>query len=239
VLLNLIYTQSRGAWLAFGATALLVAGVKARRMIVPLVLIAGALYLWTPDFAVTRFSSSLEDGYDPALLMRKNVEEEEAASRVIQWRSFLPLMSEYGLIGVGFGQYGRVYKAEGYDTKARSAHATPIEIGVEQGIVALLVYFWLFAAVYWRASALLKDPDSSPTARVLALGLLGATVCVLLSDLSGARSRDGNVMAFYWVLAGLTLNIPLGADTRQTDTAPAAVTHTWRPRGQSSATARV
>jgi hypothetical protein len=221
VLVNLIYTQSRGAWLAFGATSVIVAGMKARRMIVPLVLIAGALYLWTPEFAVDRMNQSIEDGYNPALLMKNDDEAQEAASRVIQWRSFGPLMLEYGLFGVGFGQYGRVYKAEGYDTKARSAHATPIEIGVEQGVVSLLVYFWLFLAAYRRSSALLKDPEASPMARVLALGLLGATICVVLSDLSGVRSRDGNVMAYYWVLAGITLNIPLGSERRGAP-APAA-----------------
>jgi hypothetical protein len=212
VLINLIYTQSRGAWLAFGATSVLVAGMKARRMLFPLVLIAGALYLWTPEFAKSRMTSSIEDGYDPALLMQNNEEAQEAASRVVQWRSFMPLMSEYGFLGVGFGQYGRVFKAEGYDVKARSAHATMIEIGVEQGFVSLIVYVWLFFAAYRRSSALLKDPAATPIARVLALGLLGATVCVVLADLSGVRSRDGNVMAFYWILAGMTINIPLSRE---------------------------
>lgn len=221
VLVNLVYTQSRGAWLAFGVAAVLVAGVKARRMLVPLVLIAGALYIWTPEFAVNRMNESIEDGYDPALLMRDNAEAQEAASRVIQWRSFLPLMKEYGLFGVGFGQYGRVYQAEGYDTKMRSAHATMIEIGVEQGIFALFVYCWLFWTAYRRASALLKDPAATPMARTLALGLLGATVCVLLCDLSGTRSRDGSVMAFYWVMAGMTLNIPLTRERPQPAGAPA------------------
>ena len=223
VLIDLLYTQSRGAWIAFAVTAVIVAGMKARRMLVPLVLIAGALYLWTPEFAVSRMNKSIEDGYDPALLMRQNAEQQEAASRVIQWGSFLPLMSEYGLVGVGFGQYGQVFKSHGYDTKARSAHATIIEIGVEQGIVALGVYFWLFIVAYRRASAILKAPESTPVARVLALALLGATVCVFLADLSGVRSRDGNVMAYYWILAGMTVNIPLKTDRRDEEPAGAAI----------------
>jgi len=199
----------------------IVAAMKARRMIVPLVVIAGALYLWTPDFAVNRMNKSIEDGYNPALLMKNNEEAQEAASRVIQWQSFGTLLREYGLFGVGMGQYGRIYKAEGYDTKARSAHATVIEIGIEQGFVAIIVYVWLFFSAYRRSSALLRDPEASPMARVLALGLLGATICVVLSDLSGVRSRDGNVMAYYWVLAGMTLNIPLRSE-RRTAAAPAA-----------------
>jgi hypothetical protein len=52
---------------------------------------------------------------------------------------------------------------------------------------------------------------------VLALGLAAATLCVLLLDLSGNRSRDPHVMVFYWILAGITLNIPLKRDN------PAAV----------------
>jgi hypothetical protein len=215
VLVNLVYTQSRGAWLAFGATSLLLAGLKARRLLVPVLVIAAASYLWTPEFAVSRMTSSIEDGYDPALLLNRDAEAQEAASRVIQWRSFVPLMKEHGLIGVGFGQYGRVYQAAGYDTKLRSAHATMIELGVEQGIFALIVYCWLFGATYRRASALFRDPEASPIARTLALGLLGATVAVVLCDLSGTRSRDGSVMAFFWVLAGMTLNIPLKSERQQ------------------------
>jgi hypothetical protein len=211
VLVNLVYTQSRGAWLAFGITGLLVTSVKARRMLVPLMVLGVALYLWNPTFAVDRFQSGFRGEYDPALLLEADVETQEAASRIIQWRSFLPLMSQYGIVGAGFGRYARLYYEAGYDVKPRSAHATVIETGIEQGMLGLIFYFWLFGAAYRRASAVLKEAQS-PVSRTLALGLVGATLCLLLLDVTGVRSRDGKVMAFYWILAGMTLNIPLKGD---------------------------
>jgi hypothetical protein len=45
-----------------------------------------------------------------------------------------------------------------------------------------------------------------PVERVLAFSLGAATLCLFLLDLSGTRFRNGNLMAYYWVLAGLALN---------------------------------
>lgn len=231
VALNLVYTMSRGAWLAFGAAALLTTTVQARRLILPLALTAGVVAFTMPDTAVDRFESGFEGEYDPSLLMKEDTDYQEAASRIIQWRSFIPLLLKSPIFGVGFGQYAETYFRAGYDFKARSAHSSIIELGVEEGLLGLAVYAWLLGAIYFRCAQIRKSsPD--PLDKVLALGLAGATVCLLFLDITGTRFRNGNIMAFYWILAGITLNIPVRSPGLYGRWSPASTTATSLPNGR-------
>jgi hypothetical protein len=213
VLVNLIYTLSRGAWMAFGAAVAIVALMKAPRLLIPVLIVGATLYTFMPSAAVERFQSGFEGEYDPSLLVGNNAEAVEAASRIIQWRTFVPLLAYVGPFGAGFGRYPVAFSEAGLGTMNLSAHSSVIATGVEMGWIGLGVYFWLFGTVYRRATMVLKETDS-PVSRSLALGLLGCTVCLVLLDLTGARSRSSQVMLFYWMLAGMTFNIPLRSDRR-------------------------
>ena len=221
VIVNLVYTMSRGAWLATLGAIFFVTTLKSRRLLIPIALVAGALYLVLPDVAVDRFRSGFEGEYDPKLLTQDDLEAEEAASRIIQWRAFLPMLAENPVIGVGFGQYAEVFYRSGFGEKMRSAHSTIIEIAVENGVLGLIAYLALLYSMYRRASEILKRAPE-PIDRVLALGLVGATACLFLLDVTGTRFRNGNIMAFFWVFAGMAFNARL---------APPVTRHAAAPHG--------
>ena len=220
VLINLVYTLSRGAWLAFMMSALLVSATKSRKLLVPLLLIAAALYLWLPDVASERFQSSFEGEYDPRFLTEQNVTVDEAASRIVQWKTFLPLLAEKPVIGVGFGRYGITIYQKRIDEKPRSAHSSVIEIGIEEGVIGLAFYAGIILVAFLGASRIFKA-SRDPVDRTLALGLMTASVALFLLDLTGTRFRNSNIMAFYWILCGITLNTSLaapGATQRRSET---------------------
>jgi hypothetical protein len=75
-------------------------------------------------------------------------------------------------------------------------------------VIGLGAYLALLFAFYRRASVVLKR-GTEPIDRVLALGLIGATVCLFLLDVTGTRFRNGDIMAFYWILAGMACNAKL------------------------------
>lgn len=206
VAINLVYTMSRGAWLACCVTILLVASTRARRLTVPVALLGFALYFWLPDMAVERGGTVFSGEYDPQLLVTENhAEVEDAATRIVQWRSFLPMMAEHPVFGAGYGSFSEFFRSGGYYPVAKGAHSSIIEIGVELGPMGLLLYAWLLFAAYTGGTRVFKGAKH-PIERVLGLGLLSATLCLFLLDLTGTRFRNGNIMAYYWILAGMTLN---------------------------------
>lgn len=205
VLINLVYTLSRGAWLAFMVTAVVISATKSRRMLLPLLLIAGTVYFWLPDVASDRFQSSFEGQYDPRFLTEENVTVQEAASRIVQWKTFLPLLAERPIVGVGFGRYGPTIYEKRIDEKPRSAHSSIIEIGIEEGLIGLAFYIAIILVAFSGASRIFRE-SSDPVDRTLALGFMAATLALLLLDVTGTRFRNSNIMAFYWILAGITLN---------------------------------
>jgi O-antigen ligase len=121
------------------------------------------------------------------------------------------------LFGVGYGKYAEMFWREGYFPQPKSAHSSIIEIGVELGLIGLGMYAWILFAVHRGGLRVFKDSEI-PIDRVLGLGVLSATICLFLLDLTGTRFTSGNIMAYYWILAGLTLNVtpnPSGTAARQ------------------------
>jgi O-antigen ligase len=231
VVLNLVYTFSRGAWLAAAAAALFISGAKSRRALVPVLAILAAVYLWAPEAAVSRFESGFQGEYDPALLLKEDTDATEAASRIIQWRSFLPMLSANPLLGVGLGRYAREYYEAGHDVKLRSAHSSIIEIAVENGVFAIICYFWILWVIYRRASTVFRASDD-PLERSLALGVVGATVALLLLDVTGTRFRNGDIIVLYWIFAGMVLNSYVRLPAPSATPTPALLRH--GPVGRTS-----
>ena len=211
VAINLVYTMSRGGWLACCLAGLFVTGTKARRLSLPIAVLGTILYVWLPDMAVERSSTAFQGEYDPKLLLNsEGVESDDAAMRIVQWRSFLPMMAEHPIFGVGYGGFEEFFQAGGYFPVAKGAHSSVIQFGVELGLVGLVLYTWILVAAY-RGSSRVFRTAGHPIDRALGLGLLAATVCLFLLNLTGTRFTSGNIMAFYWILAGITLNSRLSA----------------------------
>jgi O-antigen ligase len=155
---------------------------------------------------VERFSSSFQGEYDPTRVISADIGEEDVAARIIQWRSFVPLLVQSPVFGVGFGEYNEFYYGNGYDVFPRAAHSSVIKIGIEEGLIGLFLYAWTLGGAAFASSRILKQAQR-PLERVLALGLLACSVCLFFLDLTGTRFLNGNITAFYWILAGMTLNI--------------------------------
>jgi O-antigen ligase len=207
VMMNLVYTMSRGAWLACMVTGLYITATKGRRLVLPIATLTVFVLFWAPDMATERWDSAFQGQYDPNLLVQQadGTEPAEAATRIVQWRSFLPMMAESPVFGIGYGRYAALFKTGGFFPTGKSAHSSIIEIGVEQGILGLFFYLWALWAIYRSGLRVFKTADQ-PIEKVLGLALLAATMCLFLLDLTGTRFRDGNIMAYFWILVGITAN---------------------------------
>jgi O-antigen ligase len=209
VALNLLYTLSRGAWLAAAIVTAFVVLTKSLRMLIPLTIFVVALVFTAPGVVVERWDSTMTSNeYSVRHLTADETELNEAASRIKQWRTFPSMFMINPLLGIGKGNYARTNWALGHDTEFRAPHSSIISIGVEAGIFGLGCYLWLLLAIY-RGAAKRFRVVQDPLDKALSFGTFSATLCLLFLDITGTRFFSGPIMAYYWILSGLTLNIAL------------------------------
>ena len=122
--------------------------------------------MWLPDMAVERGSTTFQGEYDFRLLADSEGVEVEEAPAIVQWRSFLPMMAEHPIFGVGYGGFGQFFKDGGYYPVAKSAHSSVIEVGVELGLVGLVLYTWILVAAYRGGSRVFRMPGHPSTAHL-------------------------------------------------------------------------
>jgi O-antigen ligase len=199
----LAMTLTRGAWLAFafGCVVELCFFLKhwSRTVIIPAILIV----------AVVGTTAAMHRYRQMGLLALNDAGTDY---RLLMWRDGAKLMEAHPLFGVGMNVIRdapsrfdlAAYKKYGVQLHF---HSTPIEIGVEMGLLVLAAWVVLMAA-YWLMLARLvvqthKRTDPFPYG--LSLGILGATSSFFVSSLVHYDFGDSVVMFLFWFLAGLAL----------------------------------
>ena len=216
---TLLFTLSRGAWLAFAVTAAVVGFSTNRGLVMFLVVVFLVGYRWAPREAVTRADltvRAVEESDDSADSSLEESLDDSAALRIIQWKSFPALFLESPVWGTGLGTYPeRLHRKTGI---RRPAHATMVQIGTEMGALGLLGYLGLLGTVTIACLKRAHQAGRGSFERAAGFGVLAATLCLFLLDFSGARFRAHTVTTYYWLLAGAFI----GCTDRTPASAPAA-----------------
>jgi O-antigen ligase len=96
-------------------------------------------------------------------------------------------------------------------------HSTPIQIGVESGLLVLAAWIALMAAYWLMLVRLVRqtgDPGD-PFPHGLSLGILGATSGFLMTSLVQYDYGDSVVVFLFWFFAGLALALERQLRSRQ------------------------
>jgi O-antigen ligase len=202
----LIYTLSRGAWLALAVSVSMVALLRNRR-----ILLLGTLVLFllpalvSPAVreraaSITAVLDSMDD--EPEEFSTDEAEEADPSAmvRVHQWKELPHILADAPLLGHGYGYFPDLWREIGYTRKA--AHSSIIEIGAELGLLGLISYAALVFPMIllgWRHS----KRGQPPLERAVGTTAFGMGLCLLLLDTSGTRFRNSEVMGNFWVIAGM------------------------------------
>jgi len=185
-----IYTFSRGAYVALLTGWLFVGVVKNRKLLLPLVVFA---IIWTsvvPNAVRERIFMT----YDP-----NSAELDHAAAvRVDLWSDAVNLFQENPLLGTGFHTYAYMGRVGTYE----DTHNIYLKILVETGVVGLLLFLWLL----WRtfhAGFLLFRNAKEPFFSALGLGLAAWMVCSVTTNMFGDRWTYLQVNGYLWIIAGM------------------------------------
>jgi O-antigen ligase len=209
MLLALVFSATRGVWLAFAAVLVLMACVRGGAS--ALAALVGLAVLFV-----------LLVGMDAGIRERARSGFDLAANvgRTQIWRANLDMARERPLLGWGYGSYKHVRQPfydryADVDTTAH-AHNDFLQTLVDGGVVALAAFVALFArmlAVGWRGYRTTAEADDP--ARSLTLAAMLAIVGFLVGGLTQYNFGDAEVVIYLWFTAGLLMRLAeIAADQR-------------------------
>ncbi len=207
-LYSLMYSQSRGAWLAF-LIALFAVLYKTGKLRVLLAVIILSL---SAPMVISLFPVSVQERFDTIFVDDEEERDKSAESRFIIWDNAIQAYKSNPVFGVGYRVFSKLNSYKNMDT-----HNYYVKLLVEQGPAGLL----LFLIILWRAyknSNELWQKSSEPIFRALGLGTLAAVVCFSVANLFGDRFTHYPLSTYFWVYLALVLRAKMIMEKESAET---------------------
>ncbi len=200
-LLALVYTQSRGAWLAFIISMAIYLLVKTGKMLVVYLLgifSIPVLPFILPDSIVSRFMSI------------GNLNDSSTSYRVSIWRAAVNMIEDLapGGIGIGTSAFSKVYPSyslAGIEAAPHSHHLF-FQITIEMGIFALISFIAIiFILVRKNSSGLITYGKESGYTLISSAALCGI-VGMLVQGMTDYVWYNYRVFGMFFIIMGLCVS---------------------------------
>jgi O-antigen ligase len=188
----LMWSYSRGAWLAFLGSLLFLGIVKDKRILILVFVFFIFKSIILPASVTDRMSIYNEEGdLERSVEIRENV-----------WREAIHAikMPKYAIFGMGLNQSAAYL--------SRDAHNIYLRFALEFGLLGLAVFLWILFLAF-RMGWKLYRSTNDPFIKGLALGFLSCLVSVSIVNFTGTRLMYGPISAYFWILMGLTARIKI------------------------------
>jgi putative inorganic carbon (HCO3(-)) transporter len=183
----LLYSLSRGGYIACAVGLVFVGVVKARKLLLVLAVFAATWTSLVPKAVISRVDMT----YDESGQL-----DESSQTRVTLWEDALQLLSSNPLLGTGFDTYRFMKRVREYE----DTHNIYLKILVETGVAGLFLFFAILFTTFYR-SILLFRHATDPIATGIGLGLAGWVLCALVACFFGDRWTYLQIQGWFWVLA--------------------------------------
>ena len=187
----LMYTFSRGAYLAF-AVGLLFIGLAKSRMLLVIVLV---LALFGTALIPTAVQERVLMTYDKG----SGDVDHSSELRFEIWEDALSLFASANvLFGMGFNTYAYLHRVGTYE----DTHNIFLKVLIETGIVGMFLFLWLLGKTFWTGWRVFRR-SNDPLMASLGLGLAVWVLCATVASCFGDRWMYFQVNGDMWVIAGL------------------------------------
>jgi O-antigen ligase len=203
VLVALVLTFSRGAWLGFAVGVLLfLFWARQARYTVAVLVIAVLAMIAAPHAVYKRLSTGVDEiGSREAI--RTPGEDELTAGRVILWKDLLPDVRRSPLVGRGIGSTAwSTPMAEG-----RYSYVHPHNLYLEMlldlgiaGLACLLSLYYIFLRNFKRLSG---NEELPPLMRAYFAGAWAALIGLLVMGFSNGHYMPAPEQTFFWFSLGM------------------------------------
>ena len=200
----LFLTRSRGAWLSFMLSAVVIAVFKSRKTVVAVlaVLLLGALVMPAP------VKRSLEDAFD--------ITSGTARERVMLWEGTINMIKEHPLLGFGINTYSRNfpdYKPKDY-ADYRYSHNCYLQMASEIGIPGALLFIIFFLSVLEICRRRIICMGKG-LRKGLVIGIFGSLVGFLAGAMVDTHLYSVVLSMFFYVLLGFCYAQAFSGSDRQ------------------------
>src|SRR5260370_7596613 len=186
----LMYSLSRGGYLALLAGCLFLGFVKQRKLLVLLVIFICMWTSLTPP-AVQQRVQMTYNGTGGEL-------DHSSEMRLDLWKQAMPIFDSNPVIGAGFYTYAYSQHMDNY----RDTHDLFIKVLVETGIMGLMIFLWLLVKTFVTGYKLFRR-SQDPFLASLGLGLAVWVVTSFFANCFGDRWTYLQVNGYIWFLGGL------------------------------------
>jgi O-antigen ligase len=218
----LVASWSRGGWLGMVAATVVVVAALPRRPGLGFALVAavlvGVLALGAVGFLPASVSARLTDFAQYARIedvrgVGINDANYAVIERLAHWQAALEMWRARFWTGVGFGDYEPAYpeyRLVNWPIALGHAHNYYLNVAAETGVIGLVGYLVLWAAVFWQTWRAVREAEGWQ--RGLAIGLLGAWVHLSVHHLFD-NLYVNNVHLHIGVMLGLVALLATPANT--------------------------
>ncbi|MFT3761956.1 MAG: O-antigen ligase family protein [Pseudoxanthomonas sp.] len=196
MLIGILYSYSRTAYIALLLGILTVILVwRGRWKLIPLVVAIALLApAWLPPSVVERFDSTT---------VAEGQRDESTELRIVYWGVAWDIFKGHPLTGTGFQTF-KILNPYGKDT-----HNLYMRTLAEGGILGAIMLVGLLLSLLATARKTVSRSPSGTWVYGLSLGMLGATLALICSNLFGDRFTYYPVAAYFWTYAALMVKSPL------------------------------
>ncbi|NPV29910.1 MAG: polymerase [Firmicutes bacterium] len=213
----LVFTFSRGAWLAFLAAALLYGTLQDRRLLA--LILAGAILLPAVSPGVAnRLQYTFSSKY---------VESSQRGGRMARWEQALDRFLAHPATGVGLGRFGGATAARFQIPGTFYVDNYYLKLAVETGVLGLGAFLWLLLNAVRYLSGSIRESALDPVRRAYACGITAGLLGVLAHNCVENIFEVPMMQTLFWILLGLARHLP------ESGPAPGGAAHLPTPVGET------
>jgi O-antigen ligase len=195
----ILFTFSRGAYIAVVAGLLFIAFTRKRWLFIPLIFLFLLWHTVLPQTVIERIQFS-EHG--------EGTLDNSAGTRLMIWQTAMSMFSQNPIFGSGFN----ILK----DIGLMDTHNIYVKFLAEQGIIGLFIFLSIMFLAVRRAWRLHKRAQD-PFLKGLSFGFCGCVFAFMIGNFFGERWIHIPLSAFFWTFLGMVERGNIIADSEMSD----------------------
>jgi putative inorganic carbon (HCO3(-)) transporter len=200
LILSLLFSYARSAWLGFLAGVLAITLVRNRKALtfvlvgIAIVILAVALFL----------PSAREQAGEAAALFQNPMVN---SSRLQMWSAALRLIRDHPFLGAGVGQAARLLPNYGCDLGYAHVHNDLLNAAANSGLLGLATFLWMWVAFLRLANGCRRGRRGNAWTTAMATAGLGIVVAFLVAGLFQCYYTDAEDGMVLWFCLGLVIAV--------------------------------
>lgn len=212
ILLALVLTYSRGAWLGLVVALIVLAILKDQRLLAVMALAVLVVIIAAPS-VVDRLAFGFSGGY---------MQTSSTGGRLLYWRKAIEVMMMNPLLGAGPGRFGGAVAAI-FTTPVNAlvgfapnyqlwVDSQVFQILAELGLLGIAAFLWVPVTFARNAVAYIKK-ETDPFWRSCAAGCIAAVAGILVQGMVVGVWETHQIAAFFWLMMAIVMSLAVTSET--------------------------